>query len=204
MTVVAAAVVVYLVAGSSSADAAGPTGTVITEQVCTTIKQPIVIDADGQTGLAHIKWSPSSRTVCTEAWVHQGECLTGGFPDADWYLVRRQPPGTRWHRATDRLAGTDTYGTPTAGALGAQPFSTNFQRFLWGEMLIASGDFSMWVVISRSAMEECSSGKIGEHDRLQTTNGHRAACSHRRRCWQTASGSLASSRRRRISSRRTA
>ena len=29
-------------------------------------------------------------------------------------------------------------------------------------MLIASGDFSMWVVISRSAMEECSSGKIGE------------------------------------------
>ena len=41
VTVVAAAVVVYLVAGSSSADAAGPTGTTITEQVCTTIKQPI-------------------------------------------------------------------------------------------------------------------------------------------------------------------
>jgi len=43
VTVVAAAVVVYLVAGSSSAEAAGPTGgTTITEQVCTTIKQPIV------------------------------------------------------------------------------------------------------------------------------------------------------------------
>ena len=35
-----------------------------------------------------------------------------------------------------------------------------FSGLRWGEMLLASGDLSMWLMLDRSTVEECSSGAV--------------------------------------------
>ena len=98
------------------------------------------------------------------------------------YLVRRAPPGPRWHEADDNLAGTASYGAGGYGNTdpnGMASFSVPFADLLWGEMyvihamfccaailpnvndaradrMLASGDLSMWLVLDRGTVEECS------------------------------------------------
>jgi hypothetical protein len=83
------------------------------------------------------------------------------FLKRDWYLVRRVPPGQTWHPANDQLAGTATYGKLSSDALSkAAAFSVPFAKLRWGEMLLASGDMRYWLVLDRSTVEECSTGKV--------------------------------------------
>ena len=83
------------------------------------------------------------------------------FFNRDWYLVRRVPPGQTWHPANDQLAGTATYGKLSSDALSkAAAFSVPFAKLRWGEMLLASGDMRYWLVLDRSTVEECSTGKV--------------------------------------------
>ena len=70
-----------------------------------------------------------------------------------WTLVRRVAPPTRthgvypsptWHPATDRLAGTDVYGSKPCDEVAAQStkesFSIAFQSIPFDEFLFATGD----------------------------------------------------------------
>merc|ERR1719433_1811268 len=88
-------------------------------------------------------------------WVFAQMTLLG----QTWYLVRHQEQGNRWHPATDNLAGTDEYGTSTGSASG-EAFSIPFKTYPWTQMLISSGDMSMWVVLNRNDIEDCLSGTI--------------------------------------------
>ena len=75
-----------------------------------------------------------------------------GIAGGGWQLVRHVPPGLRWHVATDRLAGTDEYGTRAAvhhGRLSREPWSVQFRDA--AELLVASGDCSAHRVLSRDA-----------------------------------------------------
>ena len=102
------------------------------------------------------------------------------FAGRTWYLVRRDPGELQtggktcsgydescwdlqgdncWHQATDNLAGTDEYGTSDADPLGTNAYTIPFNLRSWNNMLLASGDMSMYVVMERSVIEECSTGQ---------------------------------------------
>ena len=69
-----------------------------------------------------------------------------------WTLVRRVAPpvgrdsSATWHPATDRLAGTDVYGSKPCDEVAAQrkqeSFSIAFQSIPFDEFLFATGDGS--------------------------------------------------------------
>jgi hypothetical protein len=104
------------------------------------------------------------------------------FAGRKWYLVRRDPGQLQtggktcsgydpscwdvvngdncWHAATDNLAGTDEYGTCDADPLGLSAYSVPFAHMEWTEMLLASGDMSMFTVLTRESIEECSQGNV--------------------------------------------
>ena len=108
------------------------------------------------------------------------------FDGRDWYLVRRDAGqlntggktcdgydptcwdrGGRegdncWHPTDDNLAGTDQYGEyDTSGPTGTSTFSIPFAGLAWSEILLASGDMSMYVIMARESVEECS---LSEHN----------------------------------------
>eukprot|EP01046_Picozoa_sp_COSAG06_P063577 COSAG06_NODE_14825_length_1123_cov_0.910156_2_plen_77_part_01 len=49
-------------------------------------------------------------------------------------------------------------------------FSVQFVYFAWSEMLLASGDLSMYVVMDRSSVEECSASDHSEYTGTTGTN----------------------------------
>lgn len=120
------------------------------------------------------------------------------FQGQDWYLVRRDagsadPSGeTCWHPADDNLRGTDVYGENDHSALGVHTFSLHFADLPWTQMLLGSGDLSMFAIMERGQLEECSLSGVtpttnccsgsccGTHGRcdegLGSTTGHVCAC----------------------------
>eukprot|EP01050_Picozoa_sp_SAG11_P033950 SAG11_NODE_11773_length_739_cov_0.823438_1_plen_166_part_10 len=68
-----------------------------------------------------------------------------------WTLVRRTSGNT--HQATDDLAGTDVYGTPSNDPLSGGSFSVNFEDTVpgWNEILLATGSCNHWMVMTKDA-----------------------------------------------------
>ena len=69
-----------------------------------------------------------------------------------WTLVRRVKAGDTWHPSTDRLSGTDTYGTKPAifASTSDETFSVAFGEF--DQFLFATGDESKWLVSTKHAV----------------------------------------------------
>ena len=77
---------------------------------------------------------------------------TMNFNGQDWYLVRRDhSTDGGWHPVNDNLVGTETYGT-----LSSDPASQTTWSALFGpdftEYLLASGDMSMWVSLTKAEL----------------------------------------------------
>ena len=80
-------------------------------------------------------------------------CL-GGTTDIDgggWTLGRHVPAGTRWHKATDQLEGTDVYGT-RCGANCDTEWSIKFNSDDFDQFLFATGDELKWLIAGKSAV----------------------------------------------------
>ena len=76
------------------------------------------------------------------------------FQGKDWYLVRRKAdPKGGWHPVNDNAQGSAAYGTYEASPLGTGTFSVMYQSMAWKNMLMASGDKSMWVTVARKTVE---------------------------------------------------
>ena len=92
------------------------------------------------------------QAACTAA------CLTtasSGMWDqvgTGWTLVRRVKAGDTWHPSTDRLSGTDTYGTKPAifASTSDETFSVAFGEF--DQFLFATGDEAKWLVTTKNAV----------------------------------------------------
>jgi len=69
-----------------------------------------------------------------------------------WTLVRHAAPGNQWHRATDRLGGTDVYGDQAGGPLSAAEWSIAFNVDDVSEFLFATGDCENWLIASKDAV----------------------------------------------------
>ena len=67
-----------------------------------------------------------------------------------WKLVRRTTGNT--HQATDRLAGTQTYGSAT-GPEGSASFSVNFEATVpnWNQIMLATGSCNHWMIMTKIA-----------------------------------------------------
>merc|ERR1712070_379377 len=59
-----------------------------------------------------------------------------------------------WHPVNDNAQGTASYGTVSTDATGSSTFSVEYKEFAWNNMLMASGDLSMWVMLSRATVEK--------------------------------------------------
>jgi hypothetical protein len=67
-----------------------------------------------------------------------------------------------WHPTDDNLGGIDSYGTYDASTpMSTSTYTIPFAPFAWTEVLLASGDMSMYVVMDRSSVEECSQSDHG-------------------------------------------
>jgi hypothetical protein len=57
-------------------------------------------------------------------------------------------PGSfgKWHPATDRMAGTDVYGTK---GCTTQPWSEEFNSDVFDQILLISGDKAKWMIMTR-------------------------------------------------------
>lgn len=72
----------------------------------------------------------------------------------NWTLVRHTPPGP-WHKATDRLNGSDVYGYDCVREIGVCRFdapkawSRKFSHVPFDEFLFATGDAKLWLIASR-------------------------------------------------------
>jgi len=92
------------------------------------------------------------QAACTAA------CLTtasSGMWDqvgTGWTLVRRVKAGDTWHPSTDRLSGTDTYGTKPAifASTSDETFSVAFGEF--DQFLFATGNEAKWLVTTKNAV----------------------------------------------------
>ena len=97
-----------------------------------------------------------------------------------WQLVRHVPTGDLWHEATDRLLGTDEYGTYVDDPEAASAFSIAFQDTVFNEFLFATGDMSVWLrapkasvygtYFNESRAVTCSSGHDGAYEARWTSN----------------------------------
>ena len=67
---------------------------------------------------------------------------------AGWRLVRRTN-GTKWHPATDKLDGTDSYGEPTTDYANGGTFSVPWDPHTFDEFAFTSGDMSKWLVAAK-------------------------------------------------------
>jgi len=70
----------------------------------------------------------------------------------NWQLVRRTAGDGKWHPATDRLSGTDEYGTFVDDRLADSTFSRYFSDIPHTEYLFTTGDMSHWLIATRSAV----------------------------------------------------
>eukprot|EP01047_Picozoa_sp_COSAG01_P002039 COSAG01_NODE_51_length_31472_cov_106.607083_3_plen_4163_part_00 len=81
------------------------------------------------------------------------------FHGSDWYLVRRKAAPPAWHPVDDNLQGTGAYGNRSTDPLGAHDFSVPWAHTAYSQVLVASGDLSMFTIMSReviSGMGSCA------------------------------------------------
>ena len=105
----------------------------------------------------------------------------------DWYLVRRDPGDLNtgghtctgfdpscwlnptdvsstdncWHIADDNLAGTSVYGEYEQDPAGLRTFSIPFAGYSWSQMLLASGDMSLYAVMTKNSIQDCIDNPTG-------------------------------------------
>ena len=68
-----------------------------------------------------------------------------------WQLVRHVPAGTVWHKATDQLTGTDSYGTP-CGPTCRHEWSVRFLNIRFNQFLIITGDRKKWLIANKDQL----------------------------------------------------
>ena len=66
-----------------------------------------------------------------------------------WREVRSMPPRTQWHPATDRLVGTDVYGTPFNDK---DPWSVKYDHTIFDQFMFTTGDLTQWLVATRDSV----------------------------------------------------
>ena len=96
-------------------------------------------------------------TGCTGS-TNQSNCASSSFPaNSGWTLVRRTPGNM--HQASDRLCGTEMYGTPNSSPTGGAAFSVNFENTVPGynEFLFATGNCNYWMVFKKKTIWGSSS-----------------------------------------------
>ena len=124
------------------------------------LSPPTAIPGANATSPCAVDWAACASPDANITYDVVGGFAHMRFLGTDWYLVRRAV-GSRWHAATDHLAGYDEYGTQlnrTDPVGGTESFSVAFGQFQWSEMLVASGDRSQWMVLTRRDMQPCSEG----------------------------------------------
>jgi len=106
-------------------------------------------------------WLDGQKAASVATVEYAKECP---FTADGWKLVRRtdgvytdadgKKHEGRGHPSTDQLVGTDTYGTASADPKSAGSFSVDFETAVPGfdEYMFTSGDCSMWMVMSKSAV----------------------------------------------------
>jgi hypothetical protein len=79
------------------------------------------------------------------------EDVNGG---GSFALVRHVPPGNNWFAATDKLAGTSSYGIYTPSLTAATAFSVPFASRVTNSLryLFMTGDRVAWLVASRQQL----------------------------------------------------
>ena len=83
--------------------------------------------------------------------LHCGYHIDGG----GWTLVRHVPGGSsKWHPATDNLAGTDVYGDSTTGPMSGEAWSIPFELSVnnYDEFLFVSGDCLHWLIAKKDVV----------------------------------------------------
>ena len=81
------------------------------------------------------------------------------FQDSDWYLVRHRGNTAAWHPANDNLIGSAVYGDVGTDPVDDTTWSAVFGGSDFTQYLLASGDMSMWVTITRAELAgRCNSG----------------------------------------------
>ena len=68
-----------------------------------------------------------------------------------WKLVRHAPAGNRWHKATDQLRGTESYGVP-CGATCDEEWSIKFDNIPFDQFLFATGDEKKWLIADKDVV----------------------------------------------------
>ena len=76
--------------------------------------------------------------------------------EGGWKLVRHAPNQSTWHTSTDKLAGTDTYGTSSEGPESNSAWSVDFESTLpnFDELLLASGNCQHWAILNKQALTQ--------------------------------------------------
>ena len=66
-----------------------------------------------------------------------------------WRLVRWVPPGNQWHPSTDKLSGTDEYGSPEDKT---SAFSVLFHQTDFDQFLFAEDDCEKWLIATKESV----------------------------------------------------
>ena len=76
--------------------------------------------------------------------------------------MRHVPQGTKWHKASDHLRGTDVYGDPSVGAAAAgAEWSIKFADTEFDQFLFATGDHTKWMVVDRDTLWSTRGDNVG-------------------------------------------
>jgi Ca2+-binding EF-hand superfamily protein len=86
------------------------------------------------------------------------------FHGSDWYLVRRKAAPPTWHPVDDNLQGTGSYGNRSTDPLGAHDFSVPWAQTAYTKVLVASGDLSMFIIMSRADITGDAFSAVGLHN----------------------------------------
>lgn len=66
-----------------------------------------------------------------------------------WCHVRHLPKGSKWYKATDKLAGTDEYGKYGEED---EEWSIKFDNIHYNQFLFATGDLKKWMIAGKEAV----------------------------------------------------
>lgn len=118
---------------------------VVIHQSSLTVSYPLSLDTafhDSGASITSVRWT-------NETSASMSGCAKG-IDGGGWSLVRHVPAGNQWYKATDQLAGTDSYGNYEDGPLGNEGFSVKFDTVAFSEFLFATGDCTKWLVAKKS------------------------------------------------------
>jgi len=145
-----------------------------------TVTFPLELDSsfhDAGASITSVKWtneSSASMAGCAK-----------GIDGGGWSLVRHVPAGNQWYKATDQLAGTQSYGNFEGGPLGSEEFSVKFDTVAFSEFLFATGDCSKWLVAKKS---EVTGGFYTNQNKQILKSSKQSAAYYAK--WYRRSGSL--------------